>query len=100
MTRKIPTLNITSNTPIESSLLISTNEFQEKVYEETLLAINDGVKTKKKIVNLFEINNTGQIVSLKKNDWIPSLEKAELYFSRKEQYEKSRLCQLLKEKIK
>ena len=90
--RKIPYLKITSNIPYDVSVLISFPEFYNVLYRETLLAIKDGVNSKKNNVILFDIHGSDYQINLNKESWIPSLQSILKYHEGREEFEKCAEC--------
>lgn len=73
----------------------SNNEY---IFNRIIEAIEDGIKTKKKKIKLFQINSSGIFVDSLKRDWPAGLRLAHEYFLEEEEYLKAEKCiQLLKQ---
>lgn len=73
----------------------SNNEY---IFNRIIEAIEDGIKTKKKKIKLFQINSSGIFVDSLKRDWPAGLRVAHEYFLEEEEYLKAEKCiQLLKQ---
>lgn len=68
------------------------------IFNRIIEAIEDGIKTKKKKIKLFQINSSGIFVDSLKRDWPAGLRVAHEYFLEEEDYLKAEKCiQLLKQ---
>jgi hypothetical protein len=100
--RKIPVLNVFTDNPeedIDENILIKHEGFNQALFNEVILAINEGIKSKRKSVTLYSLYGSDYIIDLSRNNWRPSLESALKYFESNEQYETCGLCKKLLEKI-
>lgn len=76
--------------------IIKIPNFAEIVYNETLDAIKEA-KDKKKAAVLFDINNTGNIHKLERENFVPALESAKIYYEKTQRFEK---CAEIRDLIK
>ena len=70
---------------------------KEYMYSELVASIKDAIKTKKDSSELFELNNSGNIVTLNRKFWNDSLEKAKSFYEKQENFEQ---CGLIRDLIK
>lgn len=84
--RKLKSINIFFD-PTQTSVTEIENipNFKDLVYGELYEAIKNA---KEDTVPLFEINNSGNIIELNRENWTSALEAAICYFETKEEYEK------------
>lgn len=73
--------------------------FKELVYGELYKAVKEAKDSNKEITPLFEVNNSGYIIELSKDAWVPALEKAISHYERKEEFETCALIKSLIEQI-
>lgn len=72
---------------------------KEIIYNELYDAVKE-LKAPTEIIELFEINNSGYVVEIEKNNFIPALEKAISHYEKVEKYEKCSLYKTLVEDLK
>lgn len=72
---------------------------KKAIIEETIKAIEYGVRKKQNTIELFEINNTNKCFYLDRKNWKPSLEKIMNYYIKEEEYNKCIEIQELIKKI-
>jgi len=58
------------------------------IYDEAVASITEAIDKNQDHSSLFEINNSGFILELRREDWIRSLTKAKSYYEEDENYEK------------
>lgn len=98
MSRKLKSLNIFFDVnQVPQNEIENLPNFKETIYGELYDAIKES--SNKDIASLVEINNTGYIIDLHKDGWIPALEEAVIFLEKKEEYEKCRLYKTLIEQI-
>jgi len=88
MRRKIPILRISIEPGAGYSQLIEMPEIRDVVIEETICAIEDGIKNKKISISLFEVAHTNYYIELKKENWKSTLENTLEYYIEIEEYNK------------
>ena len=75
--------------------IASIHQIREIIYNETLAGITEAVEKNKQQAALFEINDSGFILELDKQDWVASLNEANIFFENSENYEKCAFIQNL-----
>lgn len=71
---------------------------EELVYGRVIVAVEEGLQSKRDIIRLFELSGTGVYITSDKDDWKSGLENAERFFKELEEYEKCAKCvELLKQ---
>lgn len=68
------------------------DEHEDVVYERVIVAVKEGIESKRDIIRLFELNGSGVYLTSEREDWKPGLENAMLYFQEREQYEQCAVC--------
>jgi hypothetical protein len=63
-----------------------------EVFDRILNAVEEGIKTKKKKIKLFQISNTGVFIDSLKRDWPAGIRVAHQYFLEIEDYDKCNKC--------
>ena len=87
--RRLKSINVffdPSNTSV--SEIEDIPNLKDLVYGELFEAVLEAKKENKDIVPLFELNNSGYILELGKDEFTPALKKAMAHFEAKEDYEK------------
>jgi len=87
--RRLKSINVffdPSNTSV--SEIENIPNLKDLVYGELFDAVLEAKKENKDIVPLFELNNSGYILELGKNDFTPALKKAMAHYEAKEDYER------------
>jgi hypothetical protein len=74
-------------------------DHEDIVYERVIVAVKEGIESKRDVIRLFELNGSGVYLTSEKEDWKPGLENAMLYFQELEQYEKCAVCRDLIKKL-
>jgi hypothetical protein len=97
--RKIPNLNISVNGAYQLDCLLDHPDFNRVIFNEIVTAVKEGIENKKSTVTLFEINESGFVVDLDKENWNSSLDSAISFFEKQENYEKCHECSNLKNQI-
>ena len=92
MKRKVPVFRVNARPGTSYSKLTEIPELRDIIIEETVLAIKEGIKKKKKSTPIFEIAGSDYYVELEKNNWKPSLENALEYDIEREEYDKCVEC--------
>lgn len=75
------------------------DEHEDIVYERVIVAVKEGIESKRDIIRLFELNGSGVYLTSEKEDWKPGLENAMKFFEEVEQYEKCAVCRDLIKKL-
>jgi len=98
--RLVPFLNYTVNEFSEYKEISQMPETQKIVFDNMIEAIKFSLESKKESADIFKLNEDSA-VSLSKDKWIPSLEKAITFYSdpEREDYEKCNQCIELIEKM-
>lgn len=65
---------------------------EDVVYNRVIVAVREGIESKRDVIRLFELNGTGIYITSEKGDWESGLENAKDYFESKEEYEKCAVC--------
>jgi hypothetical protein len=97
-TRKPTVLRVKYNNLGKSSnksIASNTDSFEKMVFNEVIVAIES---SNKKDVDLFELKESCAFITLNKNDFNKSLNKALIFFENKEDYELCSRCKTLLEK--
>lgn len=68
------------------------DEHEDIVYNRVIVAVKEGVESKRNVIRLFELNGTGVYITSDKIDWKPGVENAERFFREREEYEKCAVC--------
>ena len=97
--RKVPILKIPLDNNEDFSKICEIPEFKFLIMNETLKAIKDGVKKKKKQITLFEISDSKHCLNIDKDNWKPSLNSAMEYFVNLDDYNKAIECRDLLKQI-
>jgi hypothetical protein len=87
--RRIPLFKVSIEPGGDYSQISKIPQVEASVMKELVIAIKDGVKKRKKIISLFDISYTQYSVELNKEEWIPSLKSALIYYESREDY---KLC--------
>lgn len=98
--RTVPFLNYTVNEFSEYKEISLMPETQKIVFDNMLEAIKFSIDSKKESADIFKLNEESA-VSLSKDKWIPSLERAIEFYSNpeREDYEKCNQCKDIIEKV-
>lgn len=72
---------------------------EDVVYNRVIIAVREGIESKRDVIRLFELNGTGVYITSEKSDWESGLENAKDYFESKEEYEKCAVCVELLKKL-
>ena len=67
---------------------------KELVYQRVVQAVSEGIKFKKDVIRVFELNGTGVYITSNKENWYDGLTQALSYYIDTEQYDK---CAVIKE---
>jgi hypothetical protein len=92
MKRKVPVFRVNAKPGASYDILTTIPEIREIVIEETIVAIKEGIKKKKKSISLFEIAGSNCYIELEKQNWKSSLENALEHYIVKEEYDKCIEC--------
>ena len=87
--RRLKSINVffdPSNTSV--SEIEDIPNLKDLVYGELFDAVLEAKKENKNVVSLFELNNSGYILELSKDEFTPALKKAMAHYEAKEDYEK------------
>jgi len=99
MKRKVPVFKVSMQPGASYDQLTKSPDLVEAVIGETVLAIKEGIKSKKKSISLFEIAGSDYYVDLKKDKWKSSLETALEHYVAGEDYDKCIECRDLISKL-
>jgi hypothetical protein len=88
MKRKIPIFKVSLGDGATHEQISEHPSIRKVVIEETVFAIKDGVKKKKKSIPLFQIAGTTTYLELEKEKWQPTLEKILDQYIEDENYDK------------
>jgi hypothetical protein len=99
MRRKVPVFRVNAKPGASYDALTQIPELQQVVIEETILAIKDGIKKKRKSIPIFEIAGSDCYLEIEKDKWKPSLESALNYYLEREDYDKCIECRDLISKL-
>jgi hypothetical protein len=97
--RVIPNLYITVQEGVDFDLIQENPQIQEVLFNSIIVGIKDALKTNKTEATIVELNSSGNYISLEKDNWKASLEKAQTHFSELEEYEKCAEIQKLIESL-
>ena len=98
--RKIPIFKVLVMPDADYSQIINIPEVKEVIMDEVVIAIKEGVSTKKKSISLFSLANSEYYIELEKPQWGTSLQQALSYYESEENYTKCMECRELLKKIK
>lgn len=73
---------------ISSDELIESPQFQESVFFETYNSIKTAIKNKKTEAHVFEINASGTLIIIEKDNWSSALQSVINYYADKDDFEK------------
>lgn len=85
--RIIPNLCVFFDSEYDYSLLSDNENIIDIILGSVVLGIKDANKLKRKEAIIVELNSTGNYVSLPKEKWQQSLEKAQQHYIKSEDYE-------------
>jgi hypothetical protein len=97
--RKIPTFKVSVMPDADYSQILHIPEVKEAVMGEVVIAIKEGVNSKKKSISLFSLTNSEYYIELEKQQWGASLQQALNYYESEENYTKCIECRELLKKI-
>lgn len=72
---------------------------EDIVFGRIMQAVDEGIRSKRNSVRLFELNGTGVYITSNREDWKGGLEQAIKYFVKTEEYEKCIVCRQLLSKL-
>ena len=88
MKRRIPVFKISLGDGATYEQVSSHPEIRRAVIEETIFAIKDGIKKKKKSISLFQIAGTTSYLELEKEKWQLTLENLLEHYVENEDYDR------------
>lgn len=97
--RKIPNLSITFSGDSDFDEIQKNHKVQEIVYGNVFIGIQEAARGNRKEATIIELNHTGTYITIPKENWNKSLEKAKEYYIKQEEYETCALIQKLIESI-
>ena len=97
--RKIPTFRVSVMPDADYSQILHIPEVKEAVMNEVVIAIKEGVNTKKKSISLFSLANSEYYIELEKPQWGTSLQQALSFYESEENYIKCIECRELLKKL-
>ena len=80
MKRKVPVFRVNAKPGASYDKLVEVPGLRHVIIEETVLAIKEGIKKKKKSTPIFEIAGSDCYVEIEKDKWKSFLEKAMNYY--------------------
>ena len=98
--RILPNLYITFDEGIGFDTLQQNKTVQKVVYTNVLIGIQEAARKKHKNAVIVELNSSGNCVTLPRENWKQSLEKAQSYFADLEEFETCIKINKLLESIK
>ena len=87
VTRIIPKMMVDLS-QISYDELIESPQFQESVFFETYNSIKNAIKDKKSEAHIFEINASGTLITIEKDNWNDALQAVIDYYAGKDNFEK------------
>jgi hypothetical protein len=99
MRRKVPVFRVNAKPGASYEVLTEVPGLKEVVIEETVLAIKEGIRKKKKSTPIFEIAGSNCYLEIEKDKWKLSLENAIEYYVEREDYNKCIECRDLISKL-
>ena len=99
MKRKVPVFRVNAKPGASYEMLTKVPGLRHVIIEETVLAIKEGIKKKKKSIPIFEIAGSDCYVEIEKDKWKLSLENAINYYVEREDYDKCIECRDLISKL-
>lgn len=99
--RKTPVLNIDIEGDVEEGfeMLLKSPQIKEVVLAEVVKAVTFGIDKNKKEIELFKINQSNYVVTIKVEQWKPSLDRALEYYVEKEEWDECIKCRDLIHKL-
>jgi|LakMenEpi03Aug12_release.lakeMendotaPanAssembly.Ray.scaffolds.fasta_scaffold1211778_2 hypothetical protein len=79
--------------------LVNNEVFSKAVFYETVNGIEEAILNKSKTAILFNVDEKGTSVEIKKNEWNNALSSCIIYYTKLEEYEMCSLIQELQTKI-
>ena len=92
MKRKVPVFRVNARSGASYDKLVEVPGLKEVIIEETVIAIREGIKKKKKSTPIFEIAGSDCYLEIEKDKWKSSLENAIEYYVEREDYDKCIEC--------
>ena len=99
MKRKVPVFRVNARPGASYDKLVEVPGLKHVIIEETVIAIKEGIKKKKKSTPIFEIAGSDCYVEIEKDKWKSSLENAINYYVEHEDYDKCIECRDLISKL-
>lgn len=90
--------NMKSNAKIEQ--VYNHPELKRIVIKELIEAVKEGIRTKRKSINLFQISDSDLIIEVSREDWKPALNKALNYYAELDTTEDYKKCVEIRDMIK
>lgn len=88
MKRRIPVFRLSLIEGATHEQVSSHPDVRKAVIEETIFAIKDGIKKRRKSISLFQIAGTTTYLELEKEKWQPTLENMLEQYIEDEDYDK------------
>lgn len=88
MRRQLKSINFTDTDKISAKDIPNIPNFKNLVISESYEAIKSAHDSLQEIAVLFEINNSGYIIEMKRDHWVKALEKAVKFYEKSEEFEK------------
>jgi len=73
---------------LSSADLVESPQFQESVFVETYNSIKIAINNRKTEAHIFEINTSGTLIIIEKNNWNNALQSVIDYYAGKDDFEK------------
>lgn len=94
-TNKIPIIKYNAYKIEDFEQITFMKETKKKIFDRLFICIKQAIKSKKKSIDIFKIENSDKILSLDKGKWKESLTNAINFYSEIEDFEKCIACQEL-----
>jgi hypothetical protein len=96
MSKPVPILRLILDHGVTYNDVENNPQIVSIVMDELIDAVKEGIKSRRRNISLFQINDSNYIVGLDKKQWKPSLETALKHYEVKEEYTK---CSEIKKMI-
>ena len=93
--RRLPIINYEIRSIEDYDMLTDNMMVKKKVYDHLIEAVQYGIHMNKSKVDLFKIQDSENILTLEKDKWKTTLEKAISFYTENEDYEKCMDCKEL-----
>jgi hypothetical protein len=97
--RRIPNLHISIQDEVDYDIIHQNSIVQATIFKNLILGITEANKTNRKEAILVELNSSGYYIQVARGSWKKSLESAQQYYTKLEEYETCAIVQKLIESI-